>query len=55
MAASTSKIANRQWRDTRGQALDTAHEAEEMMNENLAASLVLALEIGVLIGYLIRR
>ena len=29
-AASTSKIANRQFRDTRGQALDTAHEAEEM-------------------------
>ena len=28
-AASTSKIANRQWRDTRGQALDTAREAED--------------------------
>ena len=54
-AASTSKIANRQFRDTRGQALDTAHEAEEMMKENLAASLVLSLGIGVLIGYLIRR
>jgi hypothetical protein len=55
LAASTSKIANRQWRDTRGQALDTAHEAEKTMKENLAASLVLALGIGILIGFLIRR
>ena len=55
LAASTSKVATRQWRDTRKQALGTAHEAEEMMKENLAASLVLALGIGVLIGYLIRR
>jgi ElaB/YqjD/DUF883 family membrane-anchored ribosome-binding protein len=55
LAASTGKIANRRWRDTRGHALDTAHEAEEMMKENLAASLVLALGIGVLIGYLVRR
>jgi len=55
LAASSSKIATRQWRDTRGQALSTAHEAEEMMKENLAASLVLAIGIGVLIGYLIRR
>jgi ElaB/YqjD/DUF883 family membrane-anchored ribosome-binding protein len=55
LAASTSKIATRQWRDTRGQALNTAHEAEEMMKENLAASLVVALGVGVLVGYLIRR
>ena len=55
LAASTSKVATRQWHGTRKQALGTAHEAEEMMKENLAASLVLALGIGVLIGYLIRR
>ena len=55
LAASTSKIANRQWRDTRGKALDAAYEADQMMKENLAVSLVLALGIGVLIGYLIRR
>jgi ElaB/YqjD/DUF883 family membrane-anchored ribosome-binding protein len=55
LATSTSKIANRHWRDTRGRALDTAQEAEQLMKENLAASLVLALGIGVLIGYLIRR
>jgi hypothetical protein len=38
-------MANRQWRDTRGQALDTAYEVEELMKENLAASLGLALGI----------
>jgi ElaB/YqjD/DUF883 family membrane-anchored ribosome-binding protein len=30
-------------------------EAEEMMKDNLAASLVVALGVGVLVGYLIRR
>jgi ElaB/YqjD/DUF883 family membrane-anchored ribosome-binding protein len=39
----------------RGRALDTAHEAEELMKDNLAASLVVALGVGVLVGYLIRR
>jgi len=55
LAAYTSKFATRQWRDTRKQALGTAHEAEKMMKGNIVASLVLALGIGVLIGYLIRR
>jgi ElaB/YqjD/DUF883 family membrane-anchored ribosome-binding protein len=55
LTSSFSKIANRQWRSTRDRALDTAQETEEIMKDNLAASLVVALGLGVLIGYLIRR
>jgi len=55
LTSSFSKIANRQWRSTRDRALDTAQETEEIMKDNLAASLVVALGIGVLMGYLIRR
>jgi hypothetical protein len=40
LTASVSKIANRRWRDARGRAFDTAQEAEAVMKENLAASLV---------------
>jgi hypothetical protein len=39
----------------RGRAVDTDQEAEELMKENLAASLVVAVGVGVLVGYLIRR
>ena len=53
LTSSFSKIANRQWRSTRDRALDTAQETEEIMKDNLAASLVVALGIGVLMGYLI--
>jgi ElaB/YqjD/DUF883 family membrane-anchored ribosome-binding protein len=52
---SLSKIANRQWRSTRDRVLDTAKETEETMRDNLGVSLVVALGVGVLIGYLIRR
>ena len=55
LTTSFSKIANRQWGHARGRAVDTVQEAEEMMKENLAASLVVALGVGVLVGYLIRR
>jgi ElaB/YqjD/DUF883 family membrane-anchored ribosome-binding protein len=55
LTASVSKIANRRWRDARGRAIDTAQEAEAVMKENLAASLVVALGVGILVGYLIRR
>ena len=39
----------------RDYAADTAHDAEELMHDNLAASMVLAVGVGVLIGYFIRR
>ena len=55
LTASASKIANRRWRDARGRAVDTAQEAEAVIKENLAASLVMALAVGILVGYLIRR
>ena len=51
LTTSFSKIASRRV----GHALDTAHEAEELMKDNLGASLVVALGVGVLVGYLIRR
>ena len=54
LTASFSNIANRQWGHARGRAVDTVQEAEEMMKDNLAASLVVALGVGVLVGYLIR-
>jgi hypothetical protein len=34
---------------------DTAHQTEEMMKDNLAASLILAVGLGVFVGYMIRR
>jgi hypothetical protein len=40
------KIANRQW----GHAIDTAHDTGDLMKGNLAASLILALGLGVFIG-----
>src|SRR5262245_31286330 len=49
------KNANRQIDRARGGALDLAQDAEEAMKDNLAASLVLALGLGVLVGYFIRR
>ena len=52
LTTSFSKIANRRVGHARGRALDTA---EELMKDNLAASLVVALSVGVLVGYLIRR
>jgi ElaB/YqjD/DUF883 family membrane-anchored ribosome-binding protein len=55
LTTSLSKIANRQWGHARGRAIDTVQEAEEMMKDNLAASLIVALGVGVLVGYLIRR
>jgi hypothetical protein len=55
LTATFSKIANRQWRGTRDLALSPASDAEEMMKENLAASLILAIGVGVLIGYMMAR
>jgi hypothetical protein len=49
------KIANRQWGHARELAVDTAHDTEDLMKHNLAASLILAVGLGVFIGYMIRR
>jgi ElaB/YqjD/DUF883 family membrane-anchored ribosome-binding protein len=55
LTSSLSEIANRQWRSTRDRAVNTVQETEEIMRDNLGVSLVVALGVGVLIGYLIRR
>ena len=50
-----SKSAGRQLGRARDFASDTAHDAEEVMKDNLAASLVIAAGLGIILGYFIRR
>ena len=47
--------ASRQFSRARALASDAAQEAEETMKDNLAASLILALGLGILVGYFLRR
>ncbi len=49
------KTANRQWGRARHLMADTAHDAEGTMKDNLAASLIIAIGLGVAIGYLFGR
>jgi hypothetical protein len=55
LADTFGKTARRRFSNARDIAADTASDAEEMMKNNLSASLVLALGLGVIIGYMIRR
>jgi hypothetical protein len=55
LSSGLGKNASRQFVRARAYASDTAHDAEEVMKDNLAASLVLAVGLGVLVGYFIRR
>ena len=55
LASSFSKIASRRWRNARERSLDTMEGTSEIMRDNPAASVVMALGVGLLIGYLIRR
>ena len=55
LAVSAGRNASRNYGRARDYAAETAHEAEELMKDNLAASLVLALGLGLVVGYLIRR
>ena len=55
LSQGVGKGASRQFGRARDFASDTAHDAEEAMKDNLAASLVLAVGLGVIVGYLIRR
>ena len=55
LSASMGKGASRQFGRVRNFASDTAHDAEEAMKDNLAASLILAVGLGVLLGYFLRR
>ena len=55
LSSGLGKNASRQFGRAHAYASDTAHDAEEVMKDNLAASLVLAVGLGVLVGYFIRR
>jgi hypothetical protein len=50
-----SRNASRHFGKARGLASDAADEAEEVMRDNLAASLVVALGLGIAVGYFLRR
>jgi ElaB/YqjD/DUF883 family membrane-anchored ribosome-binding protein len=52
---SVGKSASRQYGRARAYTSEAAKEAEELMKDNLAASLILALGLGLVVGYLIRR
>jgi len=55
LSQSAGRNATDQFGRARKVAVEAAHEAEEAMKDNLAASLILALGLGVLVGYIIRR
>jgi len=55
LTAAFGKSANRQWGRGREVAIDAAHEAEDTLKNNLAVSLIIAMGVGVLVGYMVRR
>ncbi|HXV24928.1 MAG TPA: hypothetical protein VED46_11780 [Alphaproteobacteria bacterium] len=55
LSASAGEGASRRYARARDYAADAAHEAEETMKDNLAASLILAVGLGVVVGYFLRR
>jgi hypothetical protein len=55
VSARVGQRARRGYSRARDLATETAQEAEEVMKDNFAASLILALGLGVLVGYFIRR
>ena len=55
LTSAFGKSASRQYGRARDVVADTAQDAEATMKDNLSASLILALGLGMLIGYMIRR
>jgi len=55
LSSGVGKNTSRQLGRARDFASDAAQEAEETMKDNLAASLILAVGLGVIVGYFIRR
>ncbi len=55
LSAGVGKRARRQFGQARYFASETAHDTEEAMKDHLAVSLILALGLGILVGYFIRR
>lgn len=55
LTRSVSKSTSRGASAARTHVVDTAEEAEELMKDNLAASMLLAAGIGVVVGYFLGR
>ena len=55
LSHSAGASAHRRFDRARDYASDAAHEAEEAMKDHLAASLIIALGLGIAVGWLIRR
>jgi ElaB/YqjD/DUF883 family membrane-anchored ribosome-binding protein len=55
LSARAGKGASREYGRARAYASETVDEAEELMKDHLAASLLLAVGLGILVGYFIRR
>ena len=55
LSSSAGSGASRQFGRARDFASETAREAEETMKDNLAASLILAVGLGIVVGYFLRR
>ena len=53
LTSTFGKTANRQWGRARDAAIDSARGAEGAVKDNLAASLIIAVGLGVAIGYLV--
>jgi hypothetical protein len=55
LTTTAGRGASRQFGRARDFASEAAQEAEGAMKDNLAASLVLAVGLGIVVGYFIRR
>jgi ElaB/YqjD/DUF883 family membrane-anchored ribosome-binding protein len=55
LSTSAGKSASHQFGRARDYASEAAREAEETMKDNLAASLLIAMGVGVVVGYFLRR
>ena len=55
LSASMGKGVSHRYRRAHDLASDAAREAEEAMKDHLAASLILAVGLGILVGYFLRR
>jgi hypothetical protein len=55
LSARAGQSASRRYDRARDSAAETWDDAEEVMKDHLAASLILAIGLGVAVGYFLRR
>jgi hypothetical protein len=55
LSARAGQSASRRYDRARDSAAETWEDAEEAMKDHLAASLLLAIGLGIVVGYFIRR